>query len=345
MYTRKVLLTLIAFILVFSAHSLIAAPTRRVLIYFFKDITGDEEFMELNYQIPFYFYSQINREIKGKKFILIDREGLEVYRKDKTRDLWDEAVLMNIARRKNIDDIIYGVFFIQNGKPVIMGKIFHAKSGLMLDITEKETDYNDLVKDIENLSVDEIAAHYNELKEKRTRGYNPKLSRMVQSEVKDTWFFLQNSMGPYFPIGTWADLYPPGFFYELTFVYFPKMNIARLGIGINTNIIDMERKRSATLWESSITVLSVGASFQYSFRLGKIFETLLLDLNVGLAQSYMFQKNIRSQSSDLYIKGGVNLVLNPFADMHLSLKVGVFSVDYKENPMDGVFCEIGIMGF
>ena len=66
---------------------------------------------------------------------------------------------------------------------------------------------------------------------------------------------------------------------------------------------------------------------------------------MGIAQSYMLQNNIRSQSSDLYFKGGVNLVLNLFADMHLSLKAGIFSVDYKENPMDAVFCEIGLMGF
>jgi hypothetical protein len=316
-----------------------------VLLYFFKDITGDEEFTTLNYQIPFYFYSHIDKQVKGKIFFIIDREGLEVYKKDKTRDLWNDEVLTIIAKRKNFDDIIYGVFFIQNGKPVIMGKIFHAKSGLILDITEKETDYYDLIKDIENVSIDEIAAHDEELSEKKTRGYNPKLTRMVQSEVKDTWFFLQNSMGPFFPLFDWADLYPPGFYYELTFVYFPKMNIARLGIGINTNIVDMERKGSATHVDSSITVLSAGGSLQYSFRLGDFFETLLLDLNVGIAQSYMLQNNIRNQSSDLYLKGGVNLVLNPFADLHLSLKAGVFSIDYKENPMDAVFGEIGIMGF
>ena len=140
MFTEKLLLILIVILLLFSANTVFAAPTRRVLIYFFKDITGDDEFTELNYQIPYYLYGRVNKQIKGKKFILIDREGLDVYLKDKTRDLWNEDVLLNIAKRKNIDDIIYGIFYIQNDRPVIMGKIFHAKSGLLLDITEKEND-------------------------------------------------------------------------------------------------------------------------------------------------------------------------------------------------------------
>jgi hypothetical protein len=339
------LLILIVSILFLSAHSLIAAPNRRVLVYFFKDITGEEEYTELNYQIPVYFFSRINDQVEGKKFVLIDSEGLDVYRKDKTRNLWNEDVLLNIAKKKNFDDIIYGIFYVQNGKPVIMGKIFHAKSGLILDIKEGETDYYDILREIEEIDIDQIAAHEKEFEVKTFEGYNPKLSRIVQSEVRDTWFFIQNSAGPYFPLGNWADLYPPGFYYELTYVYFPKMNIARLGIGFNANLIEMTRIGSATLVDSSITVLSTGVSIQYSIKLGHVFETILLDLNVGIAQSYMIQNNYRSESSDLYLKGGVNLVINPFGNFHLSLKAGVFSIDYKENPMDALFIEIGRIRF
>jgi hypothetical protein len=342
---KKILPVLIVLTLFSSASTLTAALNRRVLVYFFKNITGEEDYTELNYQIPLYFYSMVNSRIEGKKFILIDREGLEVYRKDRTRDIWDENVLLNIAKRRNIDDIIYGIFYVQNDKPVIMGKIFHAKSGLLLDITEKETDYHGIFKELESLTIEEIVAFDNEFEEEKLIDYNPKLSRIVQSDIKDTWFFLQGSMGPYFPLGDWADLYPTGYFSELTFLYFPKMNIARLGIGVNANLVKMERKGSATLVDSRMNVFSAGGSIQYSFRLGKFFETILLDLNIGAAQSYIVQSNVMNESTDLYIKTGVNLVLNPINNLHLSLKAGVFSVDYKINPMDALFCEIGFMGF
>ena len=344
MNIKKILFVVILFLL--SAHWIFAGQKRKVLIYYFKNITGEEEFTELNYQIPFYLYSHMKGQLEGKKFILIDREGLQLYREDSTRDFWNDGVLQNISKKKGIDEIIYGLFYIQNGKPVIIGKIFYVKSGLILDITEKDKEYYDFFKEIENLKVDEISAYDTEQDESRKRkGYKPPFTRIVKSDIKSSWFFFQNSVGPYFPIGEWSGLYPPGIFIEYTFVYFPKMNIAHLGIGVNANIVELGRKKSGSYSDAEVTVLSLGASIQYIFQLRGFFEGIVLDVNFGGAKSLLFIDEERWSSIDPYVKGGINLIITPFGNLHMSFKVGMFSIDYKEMPMDALFFEIGILGF
>jgi len=327
-------------IFLFSTVSIYGKSNSKVLIYYFKDISDKEAYIELTYRIPVYIHSKLKEHFNKNKVLLIDEEGMQLYREDRKAELWDERVLINIGKKKRIDEIIFGSFYIQNGKPVIIGRILYVESGLILNLTEERNKYIQAFKQVQNLEVDEILTF--EI-DKKAKEYRPPLSRIVESSFVRSQLVLHVSIGTIYPLAKWAELYPPGIFSEISIIHFPRINIFPGGLGINTNYIIMQSRSGEGYIDSSVMILSAGVSLQYLIKMRKIVEGIAFDGNFGLSISNLSINEESKTSVDPYIRAGINVIVRPFGFGQFSFKMGFFSIDYRENPMDAIYTEIGIL--
>ncbi len=332
----------IVIFLLFSAGILFGKENEKILVYYFKDISSDDNYTELSYRIPFFLYNQLKESSDKNKYILIDEEGLSLYREDKEADLWNEKVLINIGKKRQIDEIIYGAFYVQEGKPILIGKILYTNSGVVLNLTEENSKYFQAFKYVESMPVEELLVFKSE---EKIRGYNPRLVRMVESKSAIRQTMLHTGLGTLYPLGDWADLYPPGIISEISVVHYPKVNVLPVGIGFDSNYVLLKRRSESGIIDSEVMIITAGVSLQYLFHIKWKIDGISLFFNAGMSMSNLFINNESWSSIDPYVKGGVNIFAKPFGLGPLVFKLGVFSIDYKQMPMDTIYSEIGFVAF
>jgi hypothetical protein len=322
-----------------SAGAPYAKAGEKVLVYYFRDITGDESYTELMYSIPQYIYSQLSSSSDKNSYVLIDREGLDIIRENNGADLWSRNVLINVGKRGNIDKILFGLFYIQNKKPVLIGKAFYYKSGVILDVHDDE-ELGKILDAVEHMDVGLLSARE---VQKRARVYDPPLIRYIEGgEVRSTTM-LHTCGGTFYPLGKWSELYPPGILGEISATYFPKINVFPIGLGFDSNYIIMRRRTDTGLIESYVTILTVGATIQYFVKMRRLVDGVFLNVSFGASYSNLFVNSESWTSVDPYIKIGVHMALPILKTERLVLKCGLLSIDYKERPIDALYTALGIM--
>ena len=70
---KEISIYVIAFLL-FSAGVLFGKESNKILVYYFKDISSDDNYTELSYRIPFFLHDQLKEINTKNKYILIDKE-------------------------------------------------------------------------------------------------------------------------------------------------------------------------------------------------------------------------------------------------------------------------------
>ena len=94
-----------------------AQAEKKVLVYYFKNISGDDTYSDMMYKLPICIYTNIKEKIQDKQFNLIDEEGFERYRADSSYELWESDLLLNIAQLRGIQEVIFGQFsWVRNNK-------------------------------------------------------------------------------------------------------------------------------------------------------------------------------------------------------------------------------------
>jgi hypothetical protein len=332
---------LVLLILCFGpALFLIADEGDRVLVYYFKNISEENGFEELTYEIPLFIYSRLREGGRSSNVIVIDRGGLELREKESSVDLWKTGSLMNIARKRGIDQVLYGAFYVFNGKPVIAGKVLYAKSGLILDITEKEADYYEPIGEAERKTVQELMSGGGDGVK---RDYSPPFARAFGSTVVQKKKSLSVSVGPLFPLGEWAEIFPPGLFGDISFIFFPKINTFPLGLGLNTSYSLLSREAGA-LAESKIMAFSLGATLQYKILMKKLKKGVVFDVSSGMAMSVLYTNTETFPSFDPYVKAGVTFLFSTRRKASVSLKGGIYSINYRTVPIDSLYVQLGFWG-
>jgi hypothetical protein len=322
----------------FSAGARYANAGEKVLVYYFRDITGDERYTGLMYGIPQYMYSQLNRSSDKNSYVLIDREGLEILHENSRADLWSRNVLINVGKRGNIDKILFGSFYIQNNKPVLIGKAFYLKSGVILDIND-DKELETIFDAVEGMDATLLSAREQRKGEKL---YDPPLIRYIEGgEVRSTTV-LHACGGTFYPLGKWSELYPPGILAEISAVVFPKMNVFPIGLGFDSNYIILRRRTDTGVIESDVTVATVGTTVQYFIKMRRPVDGVFLHVSVGASYSNLFINSESWSSIDPYIKAGVYMALPFLKTGRLTLKCGLLSIDYKERPIDALYTALGI---
>jgi hypothetical protein len=335
----KTLLLLIIFT-IGPALFMFAGEGDRILVYYFENLSKENGFDELSYDIPLFIYTRMKEGDRDSNVIVIDRGGLELREKERSVDLWSTSGLMNIARKRGIDQVLYGAFYVFDEKPVIAGKVLYVKSGLILDITEKEADYYGPIGEAEAKTVRELAGGAGvEVK----KDYSPPFTRTFGSPVVQKKKALNVSVGPLFPIGQWAEIFPIGMSGDVSFAFFPKINTFPLGLGLNTNF-SLLSSEGGTLAESQLMAFSLGASFQYQIVMKKLNKGVVFDVDSGIAVSVLRTSTETFPSFDPYIKAGMTFLFSTRKKATVSLKAGIYSINYRTVPMDSLYVQVGFWG-
>jgi len=322
-----------------SAGAPYAKAGEKVLVYYFRDITGDERYTELMYSIPQYIYSQLNRSSDKNSYVLIDRRGLDIIRENNGADLWSRNVLINVGKKGNIDKILFGSFYIQNKKPVLIVKAFYFKSGVILDVNDDE-ELGKIFDSVERMDVGLLSAR--EL-QKGEKVYDPPLIRYINGVEVRSATVLHTCGGTFYPLGKWSELYPPGILGEISIAFFPQINVFPIGLGFDSNYIIMRRRTDTGFIESDVTVVTVGATIHYFIKMRRLVDGIFLHVSFGAGYSSLFINSESWSSVDPYIKAGVYTALPFLKTGRLTFRCGLFSIDYKERPIDALYTALGIM--
>jgi hypothetical protein len=329
-------------ILLLSAGSVFGKTHNKILVYYFKNISSEEKYVDLIYRIPLYVQRSLKEELKRNKVILIDEEGLELYREDSASDLWDRGALLKIGKKRNIDEILFGAFYIQGGKPVVVGKVFYIKNGLILDVDRENGKYAQALKKVESLDANALMGYG---QNNKVHGYRPPLGRILETGSIRSNTALNVCAGTLYPLGEWSDLYPPGILSEISVIHFPKINRFPAGLGVNSNYVILNREAESGFVDSHVSIIAVGGYFQYIFQMSRFIKGISLDATTGLAISDLLISGESWSSVDPYLKIGVTMIARPFNLWDMTFKIGIFSIDYKQKPMDALYTEIGLLVF
>jgi len=335
---RRAFLTLL---FVLCASSMLPAePSKKVLVYYFKNISGEDQYSDLMYKLPVCIYTNMKEGIEGSKYSVIDTEGLERYSQDSAYDLWDSGLLLEVAQQRGITEVIYGQFYVEAGKPVLFGKVYFIQNGLILDIGEDRGEYNEVFREVETLTVEQVRAYDIE---KKTQVYKPGMRRIVEKEVTRVHNNVSVSGGVVFPVFEWSDLFPVGISGELSYTIFPKIEVFPLGFGLHTGFLYFARYADEYYTDSELFLFPVGVQVRYIVKFKGFVDGLSADFSVGGCFSRLFVEDILSTSADPYIKAGINLILNPIKDHYVSMKFGYMNVAYKDTPLNILSGELGII--
>ncbi len=335
---KRTILTLL-FVLCASSM-LLAEPSKNVLVYYFKNISGEDQYSDLMYKLSVCIYTNMKERIEGSNISVIHTEGLERYSQDSAYDLWDSDLLLEVAQQRGITEVIYGQFYVEAGKPILFGKVYFIQNGLILDIGEDRGKYNDVLREIETFTVEQVRACDIEKKE---QVYKPEIRRIVEKEVTRIHNNLSVSWGVVFPLSEWGDLFEVGISGELSYTIFPKIEVFPLGFGLHTGFFYFAQDADEYNKDSEMFLFPVGVQVRYIVKFKGFVDGLSADFNVGGCFSRLFVEDILSTSADPYIKAGINLILNPIADHYISLKFGYMNVAYRDTPLNILTGELGII--
>ncbi|UCB46854.1 MAG: hypothetical protein JSV25_05385 [Spirochaetota bacterium] len=331
---------LIALFILLPSSFIFAKQETKVLVYYFKNISGDDSYSDMMYKLPICIYTNIKEKIPDKQFTLIDGEGLKNYRTDSPYELWESDLLLNIALLRGIHEVIFGQFYVENGRPVVLGKVFYIESGLIIAIGEGQKEYNDQLRAVEKLSVEEIMDYDIEEKE---QVYNPEIKRFIKTEVLEVHNNVSVSGGIVVPVGDWIENFDTGISGELFYNLFPKIEVFPLGFGLSTGFVYISRNADESHKETELTVLPVGVLVRYLFSIKGFLNAVTIDLGGGMGVSTLAIEDEPYRSIDPYIKVGVSLILNPLKDHYLSLKFGYMNIAYMDTPLSSLIGEMGVI--
>jgi hypothetical protein len=335
----KRVVLLVLFILLPSSF-IFAKTEKKVLVYYFKNISTEDSNSELMYKLSICVYEKMKATIQDRQFSLVDEEGLKKYMMDPSYNLWESDLLLNIAQLRGIQEVIFGQFYIEDEKPVIFGKIFFIENGLIIDIGKGQKEYNDILREVEQLSVSEIMAY--DLAEKE-RVYNPQIKRFVKTGVADMQNNLSVSAGVVFPLGEWGDPFDAGISGELFYNLYPRIDAFPMGFGLTTGFVYMNRHADEYYKDTVLSIIPLGVLVRYLFSIGGFVNGITIDFGVGMGISKLVIEKDLSESIDPYMKTDINLVLNPFKDQYISLKFGYMNLAYKDTPFNALFGEMGVI--
>jgi hypothetical protein len=330
----------------FSALMMLCTPLfaksdGKVLIYYFKNLTGSDQNDDLVYAIPLCVYNQLQIANEEKNYAIIDDEAFEAYRENPEIDLWDSEYMRNSARKKKISRILFGFFYDEGDQIRVRGKIYYTESGLILDVSENDEEFAPLFQGIENLELSELRS-CGAVEDVKTYKVPAKLiDDKETSQSKQVFNFTGAGL---FPVADWNELYKFGFYGNFSYIIFPKRNRVRIGFGPELGFI-MMGSGSDEYIDSTLMIVPVGASFQYVLLGKNMKDRLVVSFSAGLSLSILSVNNDKEESLDLYTKGALTFIVSLGKRNELSFSAGLFSVSYSDTPLNAVYGEIGFRSF
>jgi hypothetical protein len=333
--------TLLAiFFLFFAPHEVFAASPK-ILVYCFNNISGEELYDELIYALPNCLYRSMKKRLPESDITVIDTEKLKPYLEHNGRNLFESEVILEIAQRRGIDEVVFGRFYVENDKPVLFGKVYYIKSGLILDIRQDQQEYYGALRDVEALTVDRISSC--EI-EKAGHVYRPDFKTAVKTgEPLMVTHNLSFHLGLTVPLSEWNDLFSYGVSGVFFYAIFPKEDTFPLGFGLHTGFSYFSRNADEYYKESELFLFPVGVMVRYKAEFEGFIEGISADISAGGCFSRLFVGNTLTLSTDPYIRTALHLIVTPLKDHHFLLTISYTGVGYMDMPMDLLSAEAGVV--
>jgi hypothetical protein len=339
MKNLKLLLLIVC--LVFPCSPFFAKADGKILIYYFKNLTGSADYDDLIYAVPLCIYNQLQATNNERNYSVVDQAAFDAYLKDTKLDLWDSDYMRNNARKKKFDRILFGFFYDEGQKLQVRGKIYYTESGLILDIPEDDEDFSPLFQAVERADVTEVRS-CGTLEDVKTYKIPARLIDDEQSSQSKQVFNFSGSA--VFPVSDWRELYPIGFYGNFSYIIFPKRNRVRLGFGPEVGTIFMGRGEDDFI-SSTLLIVPVGGSIQYVLIGKNMSDRLVASFSAGLSVSILKINNQSEESIDFFSKGGLSFIVKIAKRAELSFSAGLLSVSFSDTPLNAVYGELGFRSF
>jgi len=317
------------------------AAQPKILVYYFKNISGEERYDELTYTLPNCLYRNLKTRLPDSDITVIDTGELKPYLVENGRNLFESKVLLEIAQRRGIDEVVFGQFYVENDKPVLYGKVYYIKNGLIFDIRESRKEYYGALRDVEALTVDRISECEND---KNRRVYRPDLKTVVGTGgplvVRHN---LSLALGPAIPLSEWNGLFSSGVSGVFYYALFPKEDTFPVGFGLHTGFSYFRRNADEYYEETELFLFPVGVTVRYKAGFKGFFEGIAADISAGGCFSRLFVGDTLTITTDPYIRTALHLIISPVKDHHFSLTFSYTGVGYKDTPMDLLGAEAGVV--
>ncbi len=321
---------------------LLAKTDGKVLIYYFKNLTGSDEYNDLIYAVPLCIYNQLQSANNEKNFTVVDSLAYEAYLETPEIDLWDSDYMRSNARKKKISKILFGFYYDEGDQLRVRGKIYYTESGLILDIAENDEAYGPLFKGVESLDIAELRS-CGAVEDVKT--YNIPAKLIDDKETSQSKQVFNFTGGAVFPVADWSELYPFGFYGNFSYILFPKRNRVRIGFGPELGVIFMGRGQEGDYIDSTLIIVPAGGSFQYVIIGKNLKDRLIVSFSAGLSLSILSINHDKEESLDLYTKGALSYIIKIAKRNELSISAGLFSVSFSDTPLNAVYGEVGFRSF
>lgn len=335
---------LLAFGLFLCAAPAFSQNQGKVLLYYFQNLTGDDSYDDLVYRIPLCLYEKLG---KKDRYVIVERE---LAKESSEKDLWDPDWLQSVATRKRITRVLFGYFYIDQGKLVLRSRVYFLESGLILDLGPGDLLYKQ-VRMVEGITVERVrscAGDYERAVEKKKKQTDVlKVQRTLPEEIARSTSLstLYWCTGPVLTTADWLELYPVGISALISYVIYPRREVSRLALGMQGGFYMFSRKRDQQYAASNLVVIPFGGYVQYVLVSRGSRDLVVVHGILGMAFSSLSLGNDSASSLDLYSKAGVGLNLLFLEECNLYTGVGVASVSYKDVPLNMITAEVGIRFF
>ena len=339
---KTIKIALLSLVLLMFCTPLFAKSDGKVLIYYFKNLTGSEQNDDLIYAIPLCLYNQLQIANQEKGYSLIDETAFEAYKETPELDLWDSNYMRNNARKKKISRILFGFFYDEGDRIRVRGKIYYTESGLILDISENDEEFAPLFQGVEKLRVAELRS-CGSLEDVKTYKVPAKL--IDDKETSQSKHVFNITGAAMFPVADWSELYNFGFYGNFAYILYPKRNRVRIGFGPELGFVMMGTGWDDAYVDSTLIIVPFGASLQYVLLGKNMKDRLIVSFSAGLSMSILSINHQKEEPLDLYTKGALTFVISLAKRNELSFSAGLFSVSFSDTPLNAVYGEIGFRSF
>ena len=339
---KAIKILFLTLVLLLFCTPLFAKSDGKVLIYYFKNLSGSEQNNDLIYAIPLCLYNQLQIANEEKNFTLIDEAAFEAYSENPEIDLWESDYMRNSARKKKISRILFGFFYDEGDQIRVRGKIYYTESGLILDISENDEEFAPLFQGIEKIGVSELR-NCGAIEDVKTYKVPAKL--IDDKETSQSKHVFNVTAAALFPVADWNELYNFGFYGNFSYILFPKRNRVRIGFGPELGFAMMGTSKDQAYIDSTLIIVPFGGSLQYVLVGKNMKDRLIVSFSAGLSLSILSINHDKEESLDLYTKGALTFVVTLAKRNELSFSAGLFSVSYSDTPLNAVYGEIGFRYF
>lgn len=336
--THLILRGLFFLILILCSPGGLIFAGEKTLVYYFKNITGDDSYNDLEYKISVCMYIELTENIGKKRVYIIKPDIFKKYSVNREQYL-DERFIVDLFSEEKIDKVLFGYFFLRNGEINIKGRLLSVENGVVIDITEAQKVLYRAIKKVEDV-ISETQGKC-EL-DKKTKYFSPgKDVKKVAIKEESPISGLIVRSGVVFPAFEWGKYYDPGIFGSFNFYYTPRPLVFPMGLGAQFFYHYLQKSIDSFLG-SKLNGVGFQPMLTYIKEREGFFGGYGILLGIGGGLSMLHVNEESYLSLDPSVSANLFLIFVPFKGLKVVLNAGAYSIIYKSYPFIAYTVSVGV---